>query len=391
MSTFARSWLVALTASLAVAASATPPALGGTSGPPAANGETLGFHRLQGVIATSPDHAFAVGNYGIYTRGRIKEWDGQTWSNARTSFGKDAELQSADAVSDSDAWAVGYYTDKRAGTGVHGLTAHWDGHRWHNVRGAEPSEQRYLRDVSMVSSDDAWAVGNTNNVPQEEDSQTLVKHWNGHRWSVVSSPNPSDSANWLRAVAAVSPDDVWAVGRTGEPTSQILMMHWNGTQWEVVDAPDAWIADLTAVSTDDVWAVGYRQVSGSWKPVVEHWDGAQWTVVPSPDPASPQGDFLTGVSAASTDDVWAVGYERDTLYYPSRTLIEHWDGHTWKLVDSPDPGAVQNGLTAVSADASDDAWAVGLFASQDDDTEQSKPLMLHWDGASWTRAAGTTP
>src|SRR6478609_10089011 len=81
MSNIARSWLPALATSLVVV-TVTTPALGDRArppaGPPAADGQTLGFHRFQAVSATSPDRAFAVGYYGVYTRGRIK--NGRRWS-----------------------------------------------------------------------------------------------------------------------------------------------------------------------------------------------------------------------------------------------------------------------------------------------------------------------
>src|SRR5207249_4049787 len=41
--------------------------------------------------------------------------------------------------------------------------------------------------------------------------RTLVEHWDGSSWSVVSSPN-IDRRDYLREVAAVSANDVWAVG-----------------------------------------------------------------------------------------------------------------------------------------------------------------------------------
>ena len=60
--------------------------------------------------------------------------------------------------------------------------------------------------------------------------QTLVEHWNGSAWSVVPSPNVGGSYdNALYGVAAVSANDVWAVGHDGDPiTGQTLVEHWNG-------------------------------------------------------------------------------------------------------------------------------------------------------------------
>src|SRR5205823_13678772 len=64
-----------------------------------------------------------------------------------------------------------------------------------------------LWDVAAISPNDVWAVGYYSN-----GTITLVEHWDGTQWSIVPSPNPGDSDNYLGAVATVSSNDVWAVG-----------------------------------------------------------------------------------------------------------------------------------------------------------------------------------
>ena len=47
--------------------------------------------------------------------------------------------------------------------------------------------------------------------------QMLTEHWNGSNWSIVSSPSPGTyNGNELYGVAAISTNDVWAVGGTGQ-------------------------------------------------------------------------------------------------------------------------------------------------------------------------------
>src|SRR5450759_5410336 len=52
----------------------------------------------------------------------------------------------------------------------------------------------------------------------------------GPDWSVVSSPSVGTGANHLYGVAAVSSDDVWAVGgyRDSSNVDHTLTIHWNG-------------------------------------------------------------------------------------------------------------------------------------------------------------------
>src|SRR5438034_8493504 len=101
------------------------------------------------------------------------------------------------------------------------------------------------------------------------------------------------------------------------------------------------LEDVAAISEDDVWAVGTD---------VEHWDGTAWSVVPSPNPF-----YLFGVTALGPDDVWAVGGDKDFRH----SLIQHWDGNDWTAVSAPSPGTQTNYLTDVAALAPDDIWAVG--------------------------------
>jgi hypothetical protein len=88
---------------------------------------------------------------------------------------------------------------------------------------------------------------------------------------------------------------------------------------------------------------------------------------------------LYGVSAASANDIWAVGNYFDATFH-SQTLIEHWNGTAWTVVPSPNPGTANNLLFAVSSLAANNAWAVGWYAN----TNIQQPLVLHWDGSAWT-------
>ena len=67
------------------------------------------------------------------------------------------------------------------------------------------------------------------------------------QWIVQPSPNPGQISDSLSAVAAVSADDVWAVGeRTLRGTiGGTLVEHWDGTSWNVVKTPP-WRSDPRA-------------------------------------------------------------------------------------------------------------------------------------------------
>jgi hypothetical protein len=120
---------------------------------------------------------------------------------------------------------------------------------------------------------------------------------------------------------------------------------------------------MTAVSASDVWAVGgYQNFQGNFvlRTLAEHWDGNSWRVVPTPDVGS-LGNILFDVSARAGTDVWAVGYYYNTPEF-YRTLVERWDGKRWSVVPSHNPSKEFNQLASITK-VSNTLWSVGNFAT----------------------------
>src|ERR1043165_7899800 len=70
-------------------------------------------------------------------------------------------------------------------------------------------------------------------VPVDTDTPTSTTIPCAPVWSVVSSPNP-DIVNVLNDVEVVTANDVWAVGFS---QNQTLIEHWDGTSWSGVSSP----------------------------------------------------------------------------------------------------------------------------------------------------------
>jgi hypothetical protein len=72
--------------------------------------------------------------------------------------------------------------------------------------------------------------------------------------------------------------------------------------------------------------------------LIEHWNGHTWQIVPSANLGGLTCFSLNDVAAVphDEDDVWAVG---NAFGAPGSTvtLIEHWNGQTWRVVPSPTP------------------------------------------------------
>lgn len=290
---------------------------------------------LHGVSGTSPGDVWTVGTVfylgpgGGTFRPAIFHWVGRRWTRVTapdptgraTSSGScvacaRTELFGVDAVSPSDAWAVGAY---RKPTPVPGpsprsfgvpqlFILHWDGHTWsqaaHNLPGAG------LTAVSEAFSTDVWAVGEAGN----GQNRTVTVHWDGSSWTRVSSPNPAGvgnrTVNELHSVAAISPTDAWAVGQyqhcVCRSTSKTMLLHWNGSAWTRVHSPNPGgpsnlndLYGVVAASATDVWAVGDYWRHRERFPLVLHWDGSRWSRLRPPFRALGHNAFAHALLNAS--------------------------------------------------------------------------------------------
>ena len=115
---------------------------------------------------------------------------------------------------------------------------------------------------------------------------------------------------------------------------------------------------VSAAGPDDIWAVGQSYNFLAGETLVEHWDGAAWAVVPSLDDVPPF-TALYGVLALGPNNVWAVGSTYDPVVVDYKTLTEHWDGSSWTVVSSPNPGPIYDQLFGVAGFEGGAVWAVG--------------------------------
>jgi hypothetical protein len=326
------------------------------------------------------------------------------------------DLVAASAVAFDDIWAVG----TRFISGWTGPTAalfeHWDGRAWTVVDGADTNGASVrLNAVAAVSSDDVWAVGEYLPTADETSaSASLIEHWNGNAWELVSSPplgldEGPNAGRTLDAISALSPTDIWVLGHSFVNTDVTATLiddvfeHWDGHSWSIVhtsqvgsDKGVGALNDISAASPTDAWTVGgalngFGEIpdgpAGWGGAHAEHWDGQSWASTPTPSNSSP----FTIVAAVSPSDVWAVrggpfnpyGFaERGWLFFPPIQIM-HWDGRTWSVslqLTARDSAVYPVSMVAVGAR---DVWVVG--------TKHDRPLILHWDGKAWRVPMGVDP
>jgi hypothetical protein len=146
---------------------------------------------LVGAASLSPSNAWAVGESGVAPppgpdQGLVLHWTGSNWrrqanptmSASRTAF---TSLDGVTATSPSNAWAVGHtfnWTFSRMNpfshTAERTVILRWDGTSWQ--RQATPDlgpHDNVLRGVAATSATDAWAVGYHNG---RRGSQPLILH-----------------------------------------------------------------------------------------------------------------------------------------------------------------------------------------------------------------------
>lgn len=313
--------------------------------------------------------------------------------SANISATNNNQLLGVDAVSENDVWAVGWAQDPNGPQYVkRTFVQHFDGSTWNIVRTPNPRNDidSQLYGVSGVSGNDVWAVGSTHNGTLP--SRSLIQHWDGAQWNIVTSPSPDKQFNELRGVAALSANDVWAVGYRGgtksETPIETFILHWDGSSWRQIESPNITgganqLFGITAISANDIWAVG--SVAGA--PLSLHWNGSTWSIVPVKVGSGLSTEKLSAVSGSASNDVWAVGDGKGIFTNQTFATIWHWDGTRWtekvcRAASSSNPPAGYEGgghdayFTGVAAAAVNDVWAVGVLGSG--------PMILHWDGRAWT-------
>jgi hypothetical protein len=235
-------------------------------------------------------------------------------------------------------------------------------------------------------------------------------HWNGARWSRVSVPSPGGTAlhdvSELVGVSCALPGSCWAVGiyRNGSGALVNQAMHWNGARWSRVSVPSpggtashrvSLLLGVRCTSSANCWAVGgYTKANKAFVNQALHWDGRTWSLVATPDPGGTAliaFSALDGVACTTSANCWAVGFYLNG----SGVLVNqalHWNGRTWSRVPTPNPGGTGVGalftLNDVACTTSANCWAVGSYVNGNG---ASLNQALHWNGTRWSRVPTPDP
>jgi hypothetical protein len=350
---------------------------------PNVGGQDNSFASVSGSSATD---VWAVGQFAPDANPNItltlaQHWDGTAWSVVATpNLGTNrANSLLAVAAQPGAAWAVGYDIGQDDFIS-HSLIEAWDGSAWSIVDHPQLFETQNLYGVAAVSPDDVWAVGSGRN--DDGEFHAIALHFDGHAWTSVPAANPGTNGNVLYSVVANGPNDVWAVGQKigSAPPDNALVEHWNGVRWSAVSTPGAGAASSQLIAADVVEGDDLRAVGDAQDGVVSlrtfalSGEGAHFAVQGTPDPN--KGDNrLMGVAAVGDDESWAVGSTLDDASGNLLTLIATGgEDKSWTQVASPSPAADGDSqLASVTKVGASDLWAVGGF----DGPDALQTLIVH--------------
>jgi hypothetical protein len=260
--------------------------------------------------------------------------------------------------------------------------------RWRVVtRIAIPGKTVLMLSVAAVAPDDGWAIG-FSMAPGGRTGHAIVERWSGRRWSQMPVPRellgPFDAGYPPYAViGASSPRNVWAFNQLNG-----AWLRWNGHHWSEGSLTKQFgpshigINSALVLGPDDVWTFGFRlNGQGNTIPWAARFNGRRWHVTPIP-----AGGLTLPVSAASAvspSDIWAViGRAGDIVgpAGPSGGALAHWNGQRWRPVHLPATLARHGDPASIAALSDSNIWVGGGTAN---DKEGLTETAAHWNGSSW--------
>lgn len=308
-----------------------------------------GNNALTGVSCTSATFCMATGVNNGTTSTLIEQWNGSAWSIVASPSGDTLNnpafnrLNAVSCVNSSFCFAVGY--DGNA-TGQ-ALIEQWNGTAWTIVPSNAPEAFDQLWGVSCVSTNFCIAVGDGGA------GGDLILQWNGTAWSQVAAPAPpTGTTAFLQGnVSCFSATSCMAVGFTLDNTTRVenaFSAAWNGTSWTAVPVASltgfaaSQLNGVSCAAANACTGVGFWQnASGTDLGLIEQWNGSTWSIPSYPMPTGAQRSAFAGASCASPTSCIAAG-DFNNANGDDDTLIESWDGTTWSVIPTPNPGSDQS-------------------------------------------------
>jgi hypothetical protein len=202
--------------------------------------------------------------------------------------------------------------------------------------------------VDAISRSDAWAVGSTER-GQKTVNSPYVLHWNGAKWSGVTIPGSSGYYSAL--VSASSATNVWVLGTDDNDSLNQRLFRFDGSHWHTMSAPEGNLDNLLVLSITDVWVTGQISCTGT-KCVTDvwQWNGSRWT-------AHPINSTVFNIAASSATNVWAVGLGGVNAKGEGTVAAYRWAGTHWTPVVMAHPD--MSGWPVIAMGSASNVWIEG--------------------------------
>ncbi len=347
---------------------------------------------LSDIAMASPEDGWAVGyaaspfdtTGGDLTRALLMHYQHGTWSSQVLSI--QGWLSSISMVSTTDGWAIGQ--SNQVGT----LLLHYDGQSWKQV--AVQTHGDYMRArIQMLSATEGWAVG--------EDS---ILHYDGHTWQQQALPASLGVGTMhsvsLLGVSMLSPAEGWAVGSifpilnapppdgSDAALPDSIILHYSGGQWTVQQTlHHVTLNSVAMLSAHDGWIAGRSeeqvQSGVTTHRLLLHYSGGQWVAASLPEPND--DSELHQITMLSATEGWIISGGQYLL---------HYNGVAWNQVALPAASTrLGYDLSAVSMLSTNEAWAAGSLVSDPDQgipdyhggyIPTVTPIFLHYVNGAWS-------
>lgn len=236
-----------------------------------------------------------------------------TWQVSLALDANPASIEQLDQVPDGPLWMVGGMAVSDAYDAPFAWRRSSGGWKAYRIPVDLTNRWGYLNGIDSSAADDAWAVGQVNQV-SNGNTLPLVAHWNGARWGIVDQPWVTTGGTFT-AVTARAADDVWAFGGDSFGSSSLTPMAWHfdGFTWARMELPlrnancvQGYDTTVTAAeATADGVYVAINCTTGTFKlaGTVMYFDGRRWQAVLRLD----GGSIVLGLGADPAGKLWAVG------------------------------------------------------------------------------------
>jgi hypothetical protein len=317
---------------------------------------------LNDVSCTGPAFCIAVGITGAPASGLngladattlTMKWNGSKWSTLVGAIPTNVQyafLNGVSCANPTSCVAVGqeYTPDGRGPT----LMERWNGKTWSMLNAPTPPGNNpvVLSSVSCPTTRSCYAAGALHFGSAGQPAELLL-HWNGTSFS-FAYPGTNTEVGSLGGISCFTPANCTAVGSSGTvyPSYgpiETVVEHWNGTKWSRLTSPNPdpeqdYLSGISCFSTTQCTAVGHVIPGPGYGTLAERGNGPAWSQVTSANAAPPAESALAGVSCRSATYCIAVGHtalQGGTVAEHFNTLAERWNGKKWTIVAGPKPSA----------------------------------------------------